>query len=95
MLGQLAFGDIHEDVGDLEDVIDVGLYAAPPLLYLVLVAGNLPACQRYHERERREPPHYLKAFAALLQADDRDICKPEVGQVRLTATRERGGVYHT
>ena len=55
MLGQLAFGDIHEDVGDLEDVIDVCLYAAPPLLYLVLVAGNLPACQRYHERERRDP----------------------------------------
>ena len=41
MLGQLAFGDIHEDVGDLEDVIDVGLDAAPPFLHFVLVACNL------------------------------------------------------
>ena len=41
-LGELALGDVHEHVRDLEDVIDVGLDAAPPFLHLVLVARDLP-----------------------------------------------------
>ena len=41
-LGELALGDVHEHVRDLEDIIDVGLDAAPPFLHLVLVARYLP-----------------------------------------------------
>ena len=40
-LGELALGDVYEHVRDLEDVIDVGLDAAPPFLHFVLVACNL------------------------------------------------------
>ena len=38
---ELALGDVDEDVGDLEDVIEVRLYACAELLDLVLVACDL------------------------------------------------------
>jgi hypothetical protein len=41
VLGELAFGDVDEDVGDLEDVIDVCLDARAPFLNFVLVACDL------------------------------------------------------
>lgn len=40
-LGGLAFRDIGEDAFDLKHLVEVGLNAGPPLLDLVLVAGNL------------------------------------------------------
>ena len=41
VLGHLAFRNVHEDVHNLKDVIDVCLYAAPPLLHFVLIACDL------------------------------------------------------
>lgn len=57
-LRNLSLRDVHEDVGDLEDIVDVGLYTAAPFLDFVLVASD------------------LEAFAALFEANDRDVREP-------------------
>ena len=44
-LGDLPFRDVDEDIGDLEDVIKVCLYAIAVLLDLVLVARDLSSTQ--------------------------------------------------
>ena len=41
VLGHLAFRNVHEDVHNLKDVIDVGLDSVAPFLDFVLVACNL------------------------------------------------------
>ena len=42
VLRHLSLRDVHEDIADLEDVIQVCLDAIPVLLHLVLIACNLP-----------------------------------------------------
>ena len=79
--GELAFRNVHEDVGDLEDVIDVGLDTASPFLDLVLVACDLRAASAPCARQVLLNMRYLEAFATLLQSDDGDVCKPRrIGQ---------------
>lgn len=48
-LRDFSLRDVHEDVGDLEDIVDVGLYTAAPFLDFVLVAGDLEALAAFLE----------------------------------------------
>ena len=41
MLGKFALRDVHENVGNLENVVDIGFDAVTPFLDLVLVACDL------------------------------------------------------
>ena len=41
MLGEFTFGDVHENVGNLEDIVDVGFDAVTPFLDFVLVTCDL------------------------------------------------------
>ena len=45
VLGHLAFRNVHEDVHNLKDVIDVGLDSVAPFLDFVLVTCNLQPYQ--------------------------------------------------
>ena len=68
--GELAFRDVNEDVGNLEDVIDVGLDTASPFLDLVLVACDLRAASATCARQvvpnistsKRLPPFFSRTI---------------------------------
>jgi hypothetical protein len=47
----LPFGDVQEDVGDLEDIIEVFLYAVAPFEDFVLVAGYFEALFAFFETD--------------------------------------------
>jgi hypothetical protein len=82
-LRHLALGYVHEHICDLEDVVDVLLDAVPPLLDFVLVTRNLSRRAHSAGSSVEYPNHtHLKALAALLQSDDRDVCKPAHTQAR-------------
>ena len=78
---ELALRDVHEDVGDLEDVIEVRLDAVAELLDFVLVACDLPSEQSDTAPDRVVASDgglgtNLKALPALLETDDGDVCEP-------------------
>ena len=76
VLGEFAFGDIDEHVGDLENVIDVCLDTRAPFLYFVLVARDLYVCENVIVDERtRDIRAHLEPFPAFLQTNDRDVCQ--------------------
>ena len=61
-LGDLPFRDVDEDIGDLEDVIEVCLYAIAVLLDLVLVARDLLYTQ---------PPYSMVPLRGLVRTSKR------------------------
>lgn len=74
MLCELAFRNVDEYIGDLEDIVYVGLNAVPPFLHLVLVASDLYDEDEYpllHFTRKHRP--YLKPLSPLLESDNGDI----------------------
>ena len=64
-LGDLPFRDVDEDIGNLEDVIEVCLYTAPVLLHFVLVTCDLDKHQHTRRILNIRLAH-LEAFSAFL-----------------------------
>ena len=64
-LGNLPFRDVDEDIGNLEDVIEVCLYTAPVLLHFVLVTCDLDKHQHTRMVLNIKLAH-LEAFSAFL-----------------------------
>jgi hypothetical protein len=50
----LPFGDVEEDVGDLEDIVEVFLYAITPFEDFVFVAGYFEALFAFFETYERD-----------------------------------------
>lgn len=71
----LALRNVHEYVGDLQDVIEVGLDTVPPFLDLILVASYLRKmrrspqivrCHAFLRTSNRFPPFFRRTIETLV-----------------------------